>query len=1017
MAWEVLSEILNSKKHRTNWSPIHEQIMLKYIDLSVELQKVPENGLRDFKSIAAVTAANSMTIVVRHYLKLCTAKVDSAEGEVSEALKVLSDVEDVDEYCDPEAALMAMVTEDDTEARTKKAMLMPWVKFLWEAFRTCLEVLRNNAKLEHLYQETAQRAFKFCLKFKRRNEFGRLCDQLRRHFGHIMKYQNQQNAIDLSNPESLQLHLETRFEQLNTAAKMDLWKNAFASIEDINNLMDMSKKAPKPQMLAMYYQKLAMILWKSEDYAFHATAWMKIFQISKEHKKTFATSDEAQLMASSVLLSTLCIPISNAGKGLMNDEPMFTQEKNARLCGLLGINIVPTREELLAQVISLNIVQYVPPQLKELYTMLEQQYHPLNLAKAVQPILDFIKTQKKMAHYTKPLQNITMIRLLKQMSQVYSSVSMSRLYKLIPFATPHEIEEFLVRAVTDRVISLRMNHRNHSITFGSALLMSSEEPDEGPQLQPLQSEMLRNMLTTLSKRLRTTADMMDPNKRIAANNARRQQIHAQIINKIEREHVANLGRKTIIETRKEFIEMQALMKTQQVHKQRHQLMAAHREKEKVRLEEEAKQRERDKAIKDQKEIERLNAMEKIEELRKTAIGARAFANIKPEDLENMDADEIMQKQVDQLEKEKREASTRLRALEKKHDYLERAKRAEELKIFAEMVKEQKKQWVEKSKKDHVVALDIKKRLQRMVPAQKSFIEEVLGERQNAYESERAAFEKKMEEQRIRKEKEAEEARKREEEARIEHERKMQEEEERRAIEAAERAVRLEKEREEAAEREAKLAEIEERKREREAEIEAREANREPEQRGYEDAPRERPRLNIQPRSGGSWRDREAARSDNAPPAHGGGDSGGGGGWRDREAARGGPPARGASGGWREREANRPGPPSRYGDDRGGRDERGGYGGRDSRENDGRDGGYGSRDSGGGGGWRDRRGAPTDDRGPRGPPRSGYGGPREGGGGWRSRDGAPPSGGDQRDRGPPRDRRAPRSDDDWSTVRK
>ena len=35
-------------------------------------------------------------------------------------------------------------------------MLTPWVKFLWEAYRNVLELLRNNARVEKLYHDTAQ---------------------------------------------------------------------------------------------------------------------------------------------------------------------------------------------------------------------------------------------------------------------------------------------------------------------------------------------------------------------------------------------------------------------------------------------------------------------------------------------------------------------------------------------------------------------------------------------------------------------------------------------------------------------------------------------------------------------------------------------------------------------------------------------------------------------------------------------------------------------------------------------
>lgn len=52
----------------------------------------------------------------------------------------------------------------------------------------------------------------------------------------------------------------------------------------------------------------------------------------------------------------------------------------------------------------------------------------------------------------------------------------------------------------------------------------------------------------------------------------------------------------------------------------------------------------------------------------------------------MDTDEILQKQVEQLEKEKKELQERLRSQEKKIDYFIRAKRLEEIPLIEEHAK-------------------------------------------------------------------------------------------------------------------------------------------------------------------------------------------------------------------------------------------------------------------------------------------------------------------------------------------
>jgi hypothetical protein len=78
-------------------------------------------------------------------------------------------------------------------------------RFLWETYRTVLEILRNNSKLEALYAMTAQRAFQFCLQYKRLTEFRRLCEILRNHLANLNKYREQRDRPDLTLPESLQV--------------------------------------------------------------------------------------------------------------------------------------------------------------------------------------------------------------------------------------------------------------------------------------------------------------------------------------------------------------------------------------------------------------------------------------------------------------------------------------------------------------------------------------------------------------------------------------------------------------------------------------------------------------------------------------------------------------------------------------------------------------------------------------------------------------------------------------------
>ena len=56
------------------------------------------------------------------------------------------------------------------------------------------------------------------------------------------------------------------------ACEMELWQEAFRSVEDIQGLVLIGKKSPKPQMMATYYAKLTRIFTVSDSHLFNGCA-------------------------------------------------------------------------------------------------------------------------------------------------------------------------------------------------------------------------------------------------------------------------------------------------------------------------------------------------------------------------------------------------------------------------------------------------------------------------------------------------------------------------------------------------------------------------------------------------------------------------------------------------------------------------------------------------------------------------------------------------------------------------
>ncbi|KAJ3993272.1 hypothetical protein F5050DRAFT_1847521 [Lentinula boryana] len=171
---------------------------------------------------------------------------EGKEKVVAAAAAAMEDVDDLEAPSTPESILLSSVsvsTSSTGSDRTSRALITPSLKFLWESYRTSLETLKNNSRLEMIYQSVAQKAFTFCLVNGRKTEFRRLCETLRVHLANVGKYyaqnsmkgereQGGHHQINLGDPETLQRHLDTRFAQLNVSVELELWQEAFRSIEE-----------------------------------------------------------------------------------------------------------------------------------------------------------------------------------------------------------------------------------------------------------------------------------------------------------------------------------------------------------------------------------------------------------------------------------------------------------------------------------------------------------------------------------------------------------------------------------------------------------------------------------------------------------------------------------------------------------------------------------------------------------------------------------------------------------------
>ncbi|KAG6899492.1 hypothetical protein C0993_009753 [Termitomyces sp. T159_Od127] len=451
-ALQSLTEMFTSKRFRSTPLTSLEPIMMRFVELCVDMRKgrTAKEGLMQYKNIAQNTSVQSIESVITRFVQLADAKVREAQEK---------------------AAVQSAVDVDDLEASETPESIL-------------------------LGAQIAQQAFKFCLKHQRKVEFRRLCETLRLHLSNVAKYSHQPHSINLSDADTLQHHLDTRFAQLNTSVELELWQEAFRSVEDVHNLLTMAKKAPRPAMMANYYEKLTKIFLMSGNALYHAAAWGKYYAIVTSMGGK--TDEELSKLAGQVLVSALAVPV-----GLTNEDHDEVKGKNSRLTALLNLTKVPTRAGLLKDALSRDVLKLSPPSIKALYNILEVTFDPLTLCKSIAPLLISLSTtsdpSSPYAPYLTLLQRALLSRLLSQLSQVYSTITLSSLLSLVeplraagvPGAYDDaQIEGYIMGCARRGELSIRVDHKSGSITFVDDAFEDTEGASTSEKgVQPTMAEL------------------------------------------------------------------------------------------------------------------------------------------------------------------------------------------------------------------------------------------------------------------------------------------------------------------------------------------------------------------------------------------------------------------------------------------------------------------------------------------------------------------------------------------------
>jgi translation initiation factor 3 subunit A len=456
---------------------------------------------------------------------------------------------------------------------------------------------------------------------------------------------------------------------------------------------------PKAKLMAAYYEKLTTLFWVSENYLFHAFAWYKYYTLCKEYNRGMSEKMKS-MQASAVLLAALCIPSTNSAGGASADkqhgisstmEDDIVKQKMARMATLLGFHTRnPTREALLIEIRSKNIIAQVPQYLRDLYYLLEDNSDPLVMVEKAAPLLGDLKKElgsttttdseednedvedTTLARYVKPLTSVLLLKLLVNLASAYHTVSTDHLKKLtagLDMSFEH-VEKAIVLFTQSKTLSVRIDHRAGCLRFGDA---------------QLESDVMRSQLTVLSKQLEAVCRILQPPDQ-SKSLERRAKVYQEVRSNLVSEHEGILERKNFIEKRKETTERVAQDKVREEARVKAEKEAARKAEEQSRVVREQRLREIEKQRDIQKE---LDNQEKKRFL--VAMGKKAD-EITADELAKIDTEKLQKEHQEKISKKREESERKTKDAAKKLDYLVRAIRIEELPLI-------KAKYEEKTKKD------------------------------------------------------------------------------------------------------------------------------------------------------------------------------------------------------------------------------------------------------------------------------------------------------------------------------
>ncbi|OLP95886.1 Calreticulin [Symbiodinium microadriaticum] len=492
----------------------------------------------------------------------------------------------------------------------------------------------------------------------------------------------------------------------------------------------------------------------------------------------------------------------------MSTDGSHQYEKAKKNAFLFSAQSVPTRDSISSQITEKNLLSLAADPCAKLFGLVESDFTPLSLCQDAKPYLDQIASDEicegKLKDYVIPLKQIIFFRLIKQLSEVYVSMTIEDFENAASIVPFNIAETWMANASRQQGISIQINYMQKAIIFGAPTKVDMKS--------------MRQPLIEIGFKLQQAMQCVAQEELQRKDKLEKQQLLTNIKERMEQETRSIRQRKEEIERRKEESERRKQIQEREAMERQRKEEALEAEKERKRQEEERKRREAEKQEQRKRELELQKNLEVLEQMKKQAeqkatnlkVAGKKISEIEADDLSNISFDQIEKAREAQVLKERQDKIRQRKAESKRVDHLARALREEEAaslkqwaadveKVDAEQLEKFESAKQEEQRKQHQNLLKEKEELLPFQHVRDNWAEQQLEPRRLDWEEERGAqihrLTKKVVQNKIARAMQRRDAHVKEQNDAREKEKRRQQEEERRRqreIEEQEEAERREK---------------------------------------------------------------------------------------------------------------------------------------------------------------------------------------------------------------------------------